>query len=111
MKYKKLRALFYAVLLGAAGCSTPRSRIYFSQPENTRVFLSNPETTVVTPGMVDLPQTDDPGKVDVDEGGRPIRFTLPDGTKLQGFVYVYKSKLDQAEKRVLSSSIPHNRVL
>jgi hypothetical protein len=52
------------------------------------------------PVTVELEQTDDPRNVEKDEGGRECRVVLPDGTKLKGFLYVYKSKLDQAEKLV-----------
>jgi hypothetical protein len=51
--------------------------------------------------MAQLPQTDDPKEVGLDRGGRPIRMILPDGTNLKGFLYVYRSKLDQAEKLVV----------
>jgi hypothetical protein len=101
MKCKALFLFLPALLLLLAGCASPRSNVYFSKPEATRVFLGNSETGRVMPIMLELPQTDDPGKVDVDEGGQPIRLEIPNGPKLKGFLYVYKSKLDQAEKLVL----------
>ena len=91
--------LLTAALLGG-GCVS-YSTVWFAAPERTTVYLPNRKVPVVMPVTVKLEQTDDPKNVNVDEGGRPVRVVLPDGTKLKGFLYVYKSKLDQAEKLVV----------
>jgi hypothetical protein len=94
----------WAALLGSAllggGCAS-YSSVYFAAPPRTTLYLRDRKDPVVMPMTVKLRQTDDPRKVNIDQGGRPLKGVLPDGTKLKGFIYVYKSRLDQAEKLVV----------
>ena len=87
-----------AGLLGAAmllaGCAS--SRVRFEEPVGSRLQLEAKEYTL--PVAIDLPQTDNPATLQEDVAGRPIRMSLTDGTKLKGFLYVYKLDLDQVER-------------
>jgi hypothetical protein len=101
MKTRTLLFFLATAALWSGGCAT-RTTIWMSKPERTAVYLPNETTAVTMPVTVHLLQTDDPRNVDIDEGGRPFRVVLPDGTKLKGYLYVYKSRLDQAEKLVVT---------
>ena len=89
------------VLLTLAGCA--RSRVWFEEPVNARLIVDphGPQmegTEYTFPVAINLPQTDKPVTLKTNVGGKPVRMILPDGTKLKGFLYVYKMKLDQVER-------------
>jgi hypothetical protein len=77
-----------------SGCAS--SSIYFRKPVGSRMTIKNNQYTL--PVVVDLPQTDDPASLRSDLDGKPLIFILPDGTRLKGFIYVYKINMDQLEK-------------
>jgi hypothetical protein len=83
-----------------AGCAS--SRIHFEEPIGARLHLE-PQAQMEGKGYkfptaIDLPQTDSPATLHSNLGGRPIRMSLPNGTKIKGFLYVYKLNMDQVEK-------------
>lgn len=99
------RTFLAIALLPAAimitGCAS--SRVHFEEPIGARLFLEprgaqtkGAEYRLPTP--IDLPQTDNPATLQSNVGGRPVRMSLPDGTKLKGYLYVYKLKMDQVER-------------
>jgi hypothetical protein len=81
------------------GCGST-SRVFFSEPAGARLVLADQPEEHVFPIALDLVQTDDPEKVELDVGGRPIQLVLPgpDGLMLKGFLYVYATPLDQVER-------------
>ncbi len=97
-------ACLYAFLTAAvvfSGCAS--SRVHFEEPAGTRMILNprgaqmkGPEFTF--PVAIDLPQKENPEELENNLGGRPVRLSLPDGTVLKGFLYVYKLDMDQVEK-------------
>ncbi len=93
------------VMLGAiiilAGCAS--SRVHFEAPIGACLYLEQYGTRILEkeytfPVTIDLPQSDNPSTFLANIGGRPIRMSLPDGTKLKGFLYVYKLNMDQLER-------------
>ena len=94
-----IAALGTIILL--SGCAS--SRVHFEEPIGARLFLDShgPKKEGVEyklPVAIDLPQRESPKSLAADVGGRPIRMSLADGTKLKGFLYVYKLKMDQVER-------------
>jgi hypothetical protein len=84
-----------------SGCAS--SRVHFEEPIGARLLLEPHGTQMEgkeykLPTAIDLPQKDNPATLQSDVGGRPVRMSLPDGTKLKGFLYVYKLNMDQVEK-------------
>jgi hypothetical protein len=84
-----------------SGCAS--SRIHFEEPVGSRLYLEPRGTQMegeeyALPVAIDLPQTDNPITLNADVGGRPMRMSLTDGTKLNGFLYVYKLNMDQVER-------------
>jgi hypothetical protein len=96
MNLNVISPVLLAGILLSSGCAS-QTRVYFGNPERTQVFLPGKKVAIVMPVESKLDQTDSPEARNLDVGGRPIRMVLPDGTKLKGFVYVYKSNLDQLE--------------
>jgi len=98
---KKSLAGILGILILLTGCAS--SRVYFKEPVGA-VFYIDPQgfqtegKAYKLPGTIDLQQTENPATLNNDAGGRPIRMSLPDGTKLKGFLYVYKLKMDQIER-------------
>ena len=83
-----------------AGCAT--SRINFEQPVNSKLMLMNWSAKKVKkeytlPMTLDLCQRAKPWS---DQHGRAIRMVLPDGTKLKGYLFVYRVEPDKLEKLV-----------
>lgn len=76
------------------GCAS--SRVHFEEPIGALLFLEPKEYKL--PTAIDLPQKDNPATLSSDVGGRPVRMSLSDGTKLKGFLYVYKLNMDQVEE-------------
>jgi hypothetical protein len=90
-----------STILALVGCAS--SRVHFEEPVGSKLILEPSGTqmdakTYTLPIAIDLPQTDNPITQDVNFGGRPVRMSLPDGTRLKGFLYVYKLNMDQVEK-------------
>jgi hypothetical protein len=83
-------------LLTAAGCTT--SKICFEGPPGTEITFEGDEFQYTMPVTVALKKTHCSNTVMFSESGRPIRMILPDGTKLKGYIYVYRIKLDEFEK-------------
>lgn len=99
-KTTKAIAMLGAIIL-LAGCAS--SRVHFEAPIGARLYLEQYGTQILEkeyalPVTIDLPQRDNPADFLANVGGRPIRMSLPDGTKLKGFLYVYKLNLDQLER-------------
>ena len=93
-------AMLVAIIV-LAGCAS--SRVHFEAPIGARLYLEQYGTQILgkeytLPVTIDLPQRDSPADFLANVGGRPIRMSLPDGTKLKGFLYVYKLNLDQLER-------------
>lgn len=82
------------------GCAS--SRVHFQEPIGARLLLEPHGTQegkeYKLPTAIDLPQSDNPALFRSNVGGRPVRMSLPDGTKLKGFLYVYRLNMDQVEK-------------
>lgn len=102
----KTLATITIALLGTTilltGCAT-QSRIHFEEPAGTNLYLppygmQTEEQEYRLPVGIDLPQTDSAAMLHSDTGGRRVRMTLPDGTKLKGFLCVYRVNMDQVEK-------------
>ena len=84
-----------------SGCGT--SRIHFQDPVGARLFIapSGVETQgkeYTLPVTLDLRQMQNATAVKSNMGGRPIRMVLPDGTRLKGFLYVYRLYMDEVER-------------
>lgn len=85
------------VVLALAGCAS--SRVYFEEPVGSKLILDAKGAKSYTlPAAIDLPQTDNPAELELNVGGQPVRMSLSDGTKLKGYLYVYKLNMDQVEK-------------
>lgn len=97
MRVTRIIASGIGLVFLLAGCATT-SRVNFAGPEKARFTIVEEEKEHILPVVLDLEQTNDPEAKDIDVGGRPVRMVLPDGTKLQGFLYVYEAELDEAEK-------------
>ena len=100
MKIVQLLVLLIALFV-LTGCAS--SRVHFEEPVGARLYLDPSDTKAggtahAFPVALDLPQTDNPVTFNSNVGGKPIRISLPDGTKLKGFLYVYKLDMDQVEK-------------
>ncbi len=87
-------------LVGAfAGCGRVGvSAVHFVEPANTQLLLMDRREQVVFPAVVGLRQSDDPALLEEDMGGRPVRFVLPDGMQVKGFLWVFRVGLDQGEQ-------------
>ena len=85
-----------AMALLTMGCAT--SKIYFAGPPGTKIIFEKDNCQYTMPVEVALKQKNDPDSVSFNENGRPIRMILPDGTKLKGYIYVYKIQLDELEE-------------
>ena len=77
--------------------------MHFEEPVGSRLDLDpqnseSKETKYTLPVSINLPQTDNPITLESNVGGKPISMLLSDGTKLKGYLYVYKLKMDQVEK-------------
>ena len=83
-------------IFNLAGCNT--SKVYFESPSGTTVTLVKESKQFTIPAVIDLKQKESIIDFHLDKGGRPIRMVLPDGTKLTGYIYVYKISTDEVEK-------------
>lgn len=93
--------IILSAIIVLAGCAS--SRVHFEAPIGAHLYLEQYGTQIVEkeytlPVTIDLPQSDSPTTFLTNVGGRPIRMTLRDGTKLRGFLYVYKLSMDQLER-------------
>lgn len=86
------------ILIALAGCAS--SRVHFEEPVGARLHLEphGTQKEYILPVAIDLPQVDNPAYLHNNVGGRPIRMSLTDGTKLKGFLYVYLLNMDQIER-------------
>ena len=87
-------AVMLSAIVMLAGCKT--SRIHFEEPIGAELLMEGREYQF--PLAIDLAQKENPATLESNVGGRFIRMSLPDGTKLKGFLYVYKLDMDQVER-------------
>jgi hypothetical protein len=88
-------ALVVMTVAVLTGCRT--SVVHFEEPAGTRMTIDGGEEYTF-PAIVELRQTELLAAQHRDVGGRPISMVLPDGTKLKGFIHVYKVNMDQVER-------------
>ena len=99
------RVLFITAIaiasLTAGGCAS--SKICFAGPPGTEITFEGDERQYTMPVDVALKKTHCSNTVMFSESGRPVRMILPDGTKLKGYIYVYRIQLDEFEKLAVAT--------
>lgn len=91
-RFKALTLVAIALFLGACNST---SRVHFEGPAKAKMSLDGVSYTY--PVSIDLPQSADVTMFRSNAGGKPVNISLPDGTKLRGFLHVYTIQMSQVE--------------
>jgi len=80
-----------------AGCAR-YSEVRLVAPEGAKLILVQDELEYAFPSMVKFRQRDSASRLHEDAGGREIHMLLPNGTRLRGYLSVYRISMGQTER-------------